>query len=92
MLLKPNHCPNCGVFLSRVSIGIPGSACAMFHVHPGVANLVVRVVNGEHPDLKTKIVDKAVVTETEGDEVYTSVDDAVIAVLDNMHDVIFPDD
>ena len=92
MLLKPNHCPNCGVFLSRVSMGIPGSACAMFHVHPGIANLVVRVVNGEHPDLKTRVTEESVVTETEGDETYASVDDAVTAVLDSMHVVIFPDD
>ena len=48
------------------------------------------VVNGENDNFRTTLNEGQVITETEGDETYESVDDAVIAILDTMHDVQFP--
>ena len=89
-ILKDNHCPNCGVYLGKVRGGIAGTPCGMFHQHPGVAQRVISVVNGENDNFKTTLAEGQVITETEGDETYENVDDAVIALLDTMHDVQFP--
>lgn len=89
-ILKDNHCPNCGVELDRVRQGIPNTPCGMFHVYPGIARLVIKVVNGEQHDINTVINGSDIVTQPEGDRLYDSVDDAVIAVLENMHEVQFP--
>ena len=62
----------------------------MFHQHPGVAQLVISVVNGENDNFKTTLAEGQVITETEGDEMYGDVADAVVALLDTMHDVQFP--
>ena len=62
----------------------------MFHQHPGVAQLVISVVNGENDNFKTTLAEGQVITETEGDETYGDVADAVVALLDTMHDVQFP--
>ena len=89
-ILKDNHCPNCGVYLAKVRGGIAGTPCGMFHQHPGVAQLVISVVNGENDNFRTTLNEGQVITETIGDETYESVSDAVIAILDTMHDVQFP--
>ena len=89
-ILKDNHCPNCGVYLGKVRGGIAGTPCGMFHQHPGVAQLVISVVNGENDNFKTTLAEGQVITETEGDETYEDVADAVVALLDTMHDVQFP--
>ena len=89
-ILKDNHCPNCGVYLGQVRGGIAGTPCGMFHQHPGVAQLVISVVNGENDNFKTTLAEGQVITETEGDEMYEDVADAVVALLDTMHDVQFP--
>ena len=89
-ILKDNHCPNCGVYLAKVRGGIAGTPCGMFHQHPGVARLVISVVNGENDNFRTTLNEGQVITETTGDETYESVSDAVIAILDTMHDVQFP--
>ena len=89
-ILKDNHCPNCGVYLAKVRGGIAGTPCGMFHQHPGVAQLVISVVNGENDNFRTTLNEGQVITETTGDETYESVSDAVIAILDTMHDVQFP--
>ena len=62
----------------------------MFHQHPGVAQLVISVVNGENDNFKTTLTEGQIITETEGDEMYGDVADAVVALLDTMHDVQFP--
>ena len=62
----------------------------MFHQHPGVAQLVISGVNGENDNFKTTLAEGQVITETEGDEMYEDVADAVVALLDTMHDVQFP--
>ena len=90
-ILKDNHCPNCGVYLAKVRGGIAGTPCGMFHQHPGVAQLVISVVNGENDNFRTTLNEGQVITETTGDETYESVSDAVIAILDTMHDIQFPD-
>ena len=64
----------------------------MFHQHPGVAQLVISVVNGENDNFKTPLAEGQVITETEGDEMYEDVADAVVALLDTMHDVQFPNE
>ena len=64
----------------------------MFHQHPGVAQLVISVVNGENDNFKTTLAEGQVITETEGDEMYGDVADAVVALLDTMHDVQFPNE
>ena len=64
----------------------------MFHQHPGVAQLVISVVNGENDNFKTTLAEGQVITETEGDEMYEDVADAVVALLDTMHDVQFPNE
>ena len=89
-ILKDNHCPNCGIYLAKVRGGIAGTPCGMFHQHPGVAQLVISVVNGENDNFKTTLAEGQVITETEGDEMYEDVADAVVALLDTMHDVQFP--
>ena len=89
-ILKDNHCPNCGVELDRVRQGIPNTPCGMFHVYPGIARLVIKVVNGQQQDINTIVRGGDIITETAGDTLYESVDDAVIAVLDTMHDIQFP--
>ena len=89
-ILKDNHCPNCGVYLGKARGGIAGTPCGMFHQHPGVAQLVISVVNGENDNFKTTLAEGQVITETEGDEMYEDVADAVVALLDTMHDVQFP--
>ena len=90
-ILKDNHCPNCGIYLGKVRGGIAGTPCGMFHTHPGVAQLVISVVNGENDNFKTTLNEGQIITETEGDETYEDVSEAVIAILDTMHDVQFPD-
>ena len=64
----------------------------MFHQHPGVAQLVISVVNGENDNFKTTLAEGQVITETEGDEMYEDVSDAVVALLSTMHDVQFPNE
>lgn len=96
-ILRSDHCPNCGVALARVRQGIAGTACGLFHVHPGIAKLVIDVVNNERDDivstLKSNVEGKGdVVTATVGEETYSNVAEAVTAVLADMHEVIFPPD
>ena len=64
----------------------------MFHQQPGVAHLVISVVNGENDNFKTTLAEGQVITETEGDEMYEDVSDAVVALLSTMHDVQFPNE
>ena len=92
MLLKNNYCPNCGVELSRVRQGILGTPCGLFHIYPGIAQLVIDVVNGVRPDIQANVEGGSVSTQTFGDDVHEDVEAAVIAVLDDMHEVIFPPD
>tara|TARA_R100000808_G_scaffold4136_3_gene13776 strand:- start:3692 stop:3976 length:285 start_codon:yes stop_codon:yes gene_type:complete len=88
--LKYNRCPNCGVALDKVRSGQPKTPCGMFHQHPGIAQLVISVVNGENDNLKSTVFEGRVITETEGDDSYGSAEEAVIAFLDSMHEVQFP--
>ena len=63
----------------------------MFHAYPGIANLVVGVVNNERNDISATLADGIVITKTVGEDVHPCVEDAVIAVLDDMNELIFPD-
>ena len=69
-----------------------GTPCGLFHIYPGIAQLVIDVVNGVRPDIKAKVDGSSVRTETFGDDMHEDVEAAVIAVLDDMHEVIFPPD
>ena len=89
--LKNNHCPNCGIELAKVRAGLRNTACGMFHAYPGIANLVVGVVNNERNDISSTLTDGQVVTKTIGEDVHPCVEDAVIAVLDDMNEIVFPD-
>ena len=94
-ILKDNHCPNCGVALARVRQGIAGTACGLFHVYPGIAKLVISVVNNERDDIMSlwRVNTGDVVTTPVGEgETYSDVVEAVSAVLDDMNEVIFPSD
>ena len=64
----------------------------MFLIYPGIAKLVISVVNNERDDIKTTVTGKKVVTETEGEDSFANVKEAVTAHLDSMHEVIFPPD
>ena len=89
-ILKYNHCPECGVALDKVRGGQAGTPCGMFHQHPGIAQLVVSVVNGHNDNLKSTPFENRIITETEGDDSYGSAEEAVIAFLNTMHEVQFP--
>ena len=92
-ILKDDHCPNCGVSLSRVRNGIAGTPCGIFHQHPGVAKLVVDVVNNERDDISATLSEHGdVVTAPLGMETYENVQEAVEALLEGMNEIIFPDD
>ena len=62
----------------------------MFLSHILVGLIVISVVNGDKDNFKTTLAEGQVITETEGDEMYEDVADAVVALLDTMHDVQFP--
>ena len=64
----------------------------MFHIYPGIAQLVIDVVNGVRSDIQASVDGGSVSTQTFGDDVHEDVEAAVIAVLDDMHEVIFPPD
>ena len=89
-ILKYNHCPNCDVPLDKVRNGQPRTPCWMFNQHPGIARLVISVVNGDNDNLKSTVFEGRVITETEGDDSYGSAEEAVIAFLNTMHEVQFP--
>jgi hypothetical protein len=90
-ILSENRCPNCGVELERVRAGITGTPCGMFHSSPGIAKLVIDVVNGERNDISATLFEGKVITKTIGEDVYPCVEDAVIAVLNGMNEIVFPD-
>ena len=89
--LKKNHCPNCGIELVKVRAALRNTACGMFHAYPGIANLVVGVVNNERSDIRATLSEGQVITKTIGEDVHPCVEDAVIAVLDDMNEIVFPD-
>jgi len=90
-ILHEDKCPNCGVELERVRAGILGTPCGMFHSSPGIARLVIDVVNGERDDILATVTEGKVITETVGDDKYLSVENAVIAVLNGIDEIVFPD-
>ena len=95
-ILKDDHCPNCGVPLERVRQGISGTPCGLFHVHPGLARMVIEVVNDKRDDIRTVLFNDGEYRTRHvvpaGEVMFSSVEEAVTEVLDNMHEVIFPDD
>ena len=91
-ILKDNHCPNCGLALERVRLGVKGTPCGLFHAHPGVARLVIDVVNNERDDIKSTFYDNGdILTTTVGIDTYPDVVAAVTAVLDDLNEIVFPD-
>ena len=91
-ILKDNHSPNCGVALERVRLGVKGTPCGLFHAHPGVALLVIDVVNNERDDIKSTFYDNGdILTTTVGIDTYPDVVAAVTAVLDDLNEIVFPD-
>ena len=57
-ILEDDHCPDCGVELTKVRQGRFGTPCGMFHIYPGIAKLVISVVNNERDDIKSIITGK----------------------------------
>ena len=95
-ILKDDHCPNCGVLLERVRQGIAGTPCGLFHMHPGLAQLVIEVVNDKRDDIRTVLFNDGEYRTRHvvpaGEPLFTSVEEAVTDVLNNMHEIVFPDD